>query len=125
MRYPWNVTNSVDISIKRWRRRYHKSVSSPVQVSSDYGRLQNIYIGQAAMDRTPFWMFILGGHGAMSIIVTFCISILFVRKLFVPPEQVCYFILVTDICLPNEQTGAGATNKETSGRKTLSRRRVH
>ena len=41
----------------------------------------------------------------MKAIVAFCISILFVRKLFLPVEQGCYFILVTDICLPNEQTG--------------------
>ena len=41
-------------------------------------------------------------------------------KLFFSVEQGCYFILVTDICLPNEQTGSRATNKETSGRKTLS-----
>ena len=43
-------------------------------------------------------------------------------KLFFSVEQGCYFILVTDICLPNEQTRG---NKETSEGKTLFRRLVH
>ena len=65
-------------------------------------------------DRSTHMLFSMFNISIFVFVLYFhCICV----KLFFSVEQGCYFILVTDICLPNEQTVA--RNKETSEKNSF------
>ena len=75
-------------------------------------------------DRSAYMLFSMFNISIFVFVLYFhCICV----KLFFSVEQGCYFILVTDICLPNEQTEARkkATSEKNSFETTCAFSQIH